>query len=877
MDTAMGSRESAATSLNAKDEAALVDSFFLPGGILDPDQEEEKEQEKLDNTLNVVYHHMPSVPTANTSYQWSDAPPMTQPSMCYVSEPLHETGEEIAEPNSFWSTAVSGKNPYEHTAPVFSSTPEPWMLIPALEESIHKAKQLELEPQDILQDTALFPYKHSFTSQDSSQKSDLAANLATRIAASQPHPTQPVHTLEVGAPLLGPLGTVTTTSHQQKQKPPPSAQEVEDVRKMVLVLSSSLQNLGGSSDNPLPEHLMRPDSPPKIIRRRSSISSQRVNNSIRLELPQDPHKSRPDEDDDLIDQQSTTSSLSSGSAKRDDGHQSYSPLPLSVNYDPPEMSFLAVATAGLPKQPFLDEDCCYSPSSDHHDLSQPQRLFSSACGVPPPSGYQHLLVPQRLEFTKEDEDENEEDEPKPVALQSPSPSSLLLSLSVSSPLSPQECERRVQQLLSHEKGEEGEPLVPQEDISWHQVLPKGSSTEQPQDPSSSTHPVTSIKDLAASLNSTKSLRRRMKPTLTTTFDPQHAVEIAQATSFSKKKRAARKQKSSQKKATTAPVAPPQRQQDYLYSPVASMPSSMQQRELQDPPRRVATAASAVKKAAPTTRPIKTDTAFAITPTIEAVLDFFDNCIEFIRRCVQFTVTLLSCMIQEAAKEAIERRSIAGCYATIFFTPPMSTLIMDRLVWLPDFFPGITMGLALAVICRSMEKDQYLIEAAAISPIPLEAPGEDTGVNRTSSATKKSCHITSKNQPPESLTGALSQREHRLQELRSMEAQLCLRLLKKLRWNLPSLVFLIAVADCTSENECVPALRLVAAFGLSSLQTFNLFSPLAWMSASLQVLFALSMRNSNTYIERWFGVEILICSLGLSTLRFLRLSARRKHV
>ncbi|CAB9522094.1 expressed unknown protein [Seminavis robusta] len=901
------------TTLDATDEAALVDSFFLPGGILDPDQEEDQEEAEPE-TRKPPYPPGMGPATTTTPYQWTDAPPLTQPTRPYLPPETDELRDE--EPNSFWSTNNAASNiPFDPTPQPFAttSTPEPWMLAATLEETLQTTSNQE-EPNNLLHNPGLFPYRNSLQ-QSNSQNSDLVAQLPHR--APDHDPLKNLQALQFTSPLPGPLGTttaVTTTSGNQQPQKPPSAQEVEDVRKMVSVLSSSLRNVVGSSDHALPEHLLQPDSPPKIIRRRSSSTTHRLIN-LPLELPDEQQPGalnnenlvNHDDDDFLIDQQSTTSSLSSGSAKRDDSHRSHSPVPLSVHYLPSETSFLVEQQQHQPSKTFLpetDEPLLFPPSQTALPVPATQEPphFSTLAVVAPPPGYQHLPPPQRLRF------EDEEPKPQPAPIPSLPPRS-------EAPVPSQE---------EDEPPEEDEEEALEEEDSWQQVGPK-ESREPPKEPRIAPKPTepppTGPKksfDAAVTTARTKNsnLVGQQKTSTTTTtptivadltVEPRKVAAAISTTTSTRKKRSGRKQKSSKKGTTGTGTRnnrePQLHQNDVLktgktHVAVEEAPPSMESPTRTTVPStgttitRPATTATKTSKTKPVSHTTVTGTTSSKTTgttrtttsrnTVTSVLVWIDNSMDFARRSAQFQMSLLSRMIQEAVKEAVERQSIAGCYAVIYFTPVMSDLIMDQCVWLPHFFPGIILGIVLTLICRSMLKDQYLIEMASFSPTQFAVPppqqqGEKVG--RGASTRKKAQKVIPKVPQQDTAAVTLSQKEHRLQELRSMEAKICIRLLRSLRWVLPTVVLATAVVDRTAEEDIVPALRLVVAFGLSMLQTFNLFSTLAWISASIQVLFALTMRNNHTYMERWFGVEIIVGSLGLSTLRFLRLSsgAKQKYV
>ena len=276
-------------------------------------------------------------------------------------------------------------------------------------------------------------------------------------------------------------------------------------------------------------------------------------------------------------------------------------------------------------------------------------------------------------------------------------------------------------------------------------------------------------------------------------------------------------------------------------------------------------------------------------------------VDFITHLLEFGMKLLSCLLQEAAQEAVEQQTIASYYALLYLTPILSFWLMDVTVWVPHYFPGITMGTVLWWICRQIvnETDPSLLLLEPDSSLVYHASSQPEEPTNTVSK-KKTRAMTSR---PQTMLGNSSNHNSsnrdpsleaiRLQELRSIEAKLCHGLALQLRWILPLLVFVQSVLRSPSSSIMdggeanLPALRLVAAFGLATIKKHQLLSPLTWISGSIQVVLVcvLAARRHHhldkTYLERWWGLELLVMSLGLATLRFVRLhgvtSARPRHV
>lgn len=233
------------------------------------------------------------------------------------------------------------------------------------------------------------------------------------------------------------------------------------------------------------------------------------------------------------------------------------------------------------------------------------------------------------------------------------------------------------------------------------------------------------------------------------------------------------------------------------------------------------------------------------------------------------------MVQEAMKEALEQHTLAVDYTALYVAPLIAEFMMEHWgAWLPHFYPGIATAAAVAWVCHTMEKDPLLSIGDLSSDKQEEKPSK-AGFNKK----KKSMSVDRNNKNSNSNGGtprAHSPEEERLHELWVMEAKICRGLLKNLRWILPTLILFLSITQTSDYWEGLPCLRIVAAFVLSMLKTYNLFSPLSWISASIQILLLLGMRDSNSAMKRWGVLEIVVSSLGLSTLRFIRLGGAVKR-
>ena len=272
-------------------------------------------------------------------------------------------------------------------------------------------------------------------------------------------------------------------------------------------------------------------------------------------------------------------------------------------------------------------------------------------------------------------------------------------------------------------------------------------------------------------------------------------------------------------------------------------------------------------------------------------EYIIEAIDFFTHMVQFGIMLSSSLLKEAAKEATEEKTIAGYYVLLYTTPALSLFMMDLSVWLPHYFPGISMAAVLWWICNRIicETDPSLLLEAETNLVRQSKMFQNQAGHHSSNNANKKKTRHQPNNPGNTNTSSYdrdptsSTESSQLRLLHSIEARICYSVVQTLSWSLPLLVFVHSVVgpppvsqlweeedNETGDENLVPSIRLVAAYGLAVLKTHNILSPVAWVSGAIQILCVLTSHKSQSYIQRWGGVQILVVALGLASLRFMRL-------
>lgn len=813
------------SALATKDEAAMdslmVDSFFLPGGILDPDIDDEGKEEE-----DMKMRQQP-LPLSNAN-DWQTAPALTTTIPATIAEVAVD--EAPSQKNSFWSKSgvktSTSSNSYLQRQQLLPSNEPAWVSpMPtqnqpssALEDSFH-GNQEDDKVHDLLLNpaTSLFPYHNSNNFNESFNTSAATDNIAAHLSMLQRDRSD---NPRLNTPALPPA----TRNHK-----PRSAQEQEDVRQMVLALSSSLQNIGETPNDNLPDHLLRPDSPPKIIRRRSSVSvSNRHAASIPLEFPYN------DSEDDL---QSITSSLSSGSAGCKERH---SPVQLSNQYCPPIASLLPQQRVVASFQNYV-----HQPTEDIPPFTpaQPARV------VPPPPGYQPLLPDCQPHERSRPGDKPPPSNPSTSPL--PQPPTIL-----NIPSSPTKTMPFPSTLLETTADYLPPPLS---QTHLHDNSPSEESPVTAQQPQPDHIPST----IANHVPEGPALPHRRSANTTTRTNAAASLHPPEAAppSSSKRRRQNRKQPKRPNNATAnaKPVPIPEKSKDEIVQ------NTSKQIVQKKSPRKPSSSGGKLKSKSSIGRN-GAEAGWAL------------QAVKRTQKVVAFVTTMLSLVVQQAAKEALEQKSITVDYAVLFFTPIICEFIIDKWVWLPHFFPGIAMAATVAMVCHQKKIDSLLLGLPTLQ-LQEEEPKKASpttpnqkSVRASTGTDRANKHIDISRNPTRSFS---SPESHRVQELRVMEATLCQVMLRSLRWSLPAMIVVMSMMQMSGEPDAAPCLGLVAAFALSMLKTCNLFSPLCWLSGSVQLLLVLGIRGNHPYFERMCGMEIFIVFLGLCTLRFLRLRGSGK--
>ena len=926
MDGAVTKRASISSQASEEgDEAALINSFFLPGGILNPDEE---------NTLNEVAAAAASLVSADTTSLHepvslsnnNKASATAVSGMAWLpsapaSFPPNNENNALTTHNSFWSGGV-GSNQNESLWPATSASvlnneqPGPDMTDSFFGNATNTSAQRQpiqgnqhnTDPE--AKQGSIFAHENTFSDFGGTTMQQFL--LKSAVAR---------HSIEsnAGCKSFGHVNSINLTrllgsSEDQIQIPPhhqhqPSRTE-EDVRQMVQALSSTLANPTHPNNHTvLPEHLIRPDSPPKIIRQRSSISNSRANQqgpehgsaAFPLDLPASHLNNGTSPSPDSIDYLSITSSLSSGSAQ---GH------------DPP-ISVTTTGSAGNPLSSSLVAGDPINGSAQHHPqqiqwtqkFSREQHARSKASGpLPlvfghsapaalPPPGYANLtkrehsndfqhrelskskqmrfssngneLTSKRTQQQKQKPPPNlstlptlkhssSENTKKPKNIQVRNPASYSsISRSKNSLNKNGSAPSCVSPIVNpaahvHVKPETKRPLANQTIIEQSSTYKKTANANVPSlnQHSSQTDPITAT---TRQRKAPKPKRQIQQNSFSPLSEPRPLLVALDPRPEKQSREEEEEQQQEVQKETRS----------YDMDRLRNNPRKRKDDTRSSTGKAVLDRST---KAQYKPRPSKTllKSWFALAFDAAAI----------ILHAAEFFFQLLKETINQAAKEAMEQQDIATYYFLLYTAPAVSYILMSVSIWFPHYLPGITMGGVLWWICRHIlnEVDPFLSLATSDGLIDETSPTAQEQVNVTSAhpgskrknRSHQNSHVGPSNRNP-------SSEALRLQELRYMEAKICRTIVTHLHWSLPVLVFVQSVLYTPSsfEGENLSSIRLVGAFALSALKTYNLLSPLVWLSASIQTLFILWMRHSQYDFGRWFGLEMWVTALGLTTLRFLR--------
>ena len=917
------------------DEAALIDSLFMPGGILNPFLEDNADTASLPSSggLGVVEGTTSGVMVDNLSQDqgmnrgdsfWSGGV-LGAPASGGLSTDAVDVHGERLWPIASTSTPINDEDPGAAviTESLFGSN--------GVNQTSNTSRPLEhtstnIHDSDGTIPTSLFGYDNPH-----------ALNSMDKAVA------------ELESPFVPSLHNLVSTS------PPPAGlivptQEEEDVRQMIQALSSTLQQQPNIPLDPPPlatpteqQPRIQPDSPPKIIRQRSSISDNHRKNTQVVAVASDtllPATDARNNGIDLMDHLSTTSSLSSGSAQPKEPQQTH----LRTSSIPPlaSTSLLGDPTGLLPFQP--QEQAREPPILEPAQVPPPSAfLLSPATLVSPPPGYDSFQQHQKNQHSAM---------PTPAAVTSPQQRTLEPPLGFKNHPSYTNPARQgpiKQGIGSQQQQQQHQPLSysavsrrPGANKASSSLSPSAirtSAAYKPLSRSQSEQPKQSqIMQSSQQHPPRKAVSKQNTPISFTNnapapVPPKNVSSSPLPTVSPKQRKQSRKQQQQQNPVTKPFVIPTKTKPNRSNSKKVLSYTSQQQTEpqrqsqpLQDESVDASVSTnSSLEEDNANTNDSSTVSARGGINTIRAPNgDSNDSAIRFAAtsqalgnkqqrygapsnqdrqwseralsglvlflRLVQFGGKLISCLMQEAVKEATEQKAISAYYILLYMTPTVSLFLIDLSVWLPHYFPGVTMAAVLWWICRRIVNEtdpSLLLEAEASLAYQSMSPEDQAAHHSSTHAAKKKTRSATSRQQPHSHSNNSSQNRDpvsseaaRLRVLHSIEAKICYGLVRNLRWSLPLLVFVHSVVgppaapplwdeEASGEN-LLPSIRLVAAFGLAVLKTHNILSPVAWASGAIQILCVLSMQNTQSYMERWCGLEIIVTALGLTALRFMRL-------
>jgi hypothetical protein len=208
-------------------------------------------------------------------------------------------------------------------------------------------------------------------------------------------------------------------------------------------------------------------------------------------------------------------------------------------------------------------------------------------------------------------------------------------------------------------------------------------------------------------------------------------------------------------------------------------------------------------------------------------------------------------------EAVEESSVAICFLIFYFTPNFCSLLMGH-INLPHWTPHIMTWMGVFCLCNQA-KDGTLYE------------DDDVSIFRLSGKLT----IPATPSPPPENQGEVSEREPRSKDPRSAsqdrsshgpiprDERACRTILKILRLILP---FFSLADGFSSEFGTIMgvsgASRLTTAFMMSLVRKNLVSSPIGWVSWAVQVLLA-------TYYPNWTLLDHVVLVVGLSSIRLIR--------
>jgi hypothetical protein len=225
------------------------------------------------------------------------------------------------------------------------------------------------------------------------------------------------------------------------------------------------------------------------------------------------------------------------------------------------------------------------------------------------------------------------------------------------------------------------------------------------------------------------------------------------------------------------------------------------------------------------------------------------------------LTFLFQILKFGIIEAIEEfRGVTSCYIVFYLIPGMCVLLMD-FINLPHWTPHTVTWLSIFSLCNQVDSGKlYETFHFSMSPfISMLGKGSlaSSSIMPTNEITSRSTsEKTNTQKSPPTL-----QEQDKLSRLQ--DKQVCFLLLKILKAIVP---VLYVVEGFSSEFGSIIGTsgvnRLTAAFVLSLLRKSIISSPIGWVSWAIQVLLG-------NYCSSWIFLELLILFIGLSSIRLIR--------
>jgi hypothetical protein len=248
------------------------------------------------------------------------------------------------------------------------------------------------------------------------------------------------------------------------------------------------------------------------------------------------------------------------------------------------------------------------------------------------------------------------------------------------------------------------------------------------------------------------------------------------------------------------------------------------------------------------------------------LKFFETTVKAIMIAGSFAIIMWKCSVLEA----LEEFNVTICYLVFYLMPMMCSLLMD---WfnLPHWTPHMITLLTVFPLCHQVKAGKLhqndvsiyyligkLLSTATTTILPASNNTTLSSKGVTSESSSSTEIITQQNS--KELQEQLQQHD---EVTRPRDEQICCNILRVLRFVLP--VLFLADGFSSQFGTIIGvsgSSRLTTAFMMSLIRKNILSSPLGIISWSIQVMIA-------TYYHSWDLIEYAILVIGLSSIRLIR--------